>query len=106
MNTCYYLPNNHKLWSATATHPYPMNFVQAPSASNQILVTYNGKPQLQGLSANHGPVMFPLREITSCPTNSYERKHTIYTTPYPTTHSIPGPYLQSYIALPNRMYPY
>ena len=25
---------------------------------------------------------------------------------YPTTHSIPGPYLQSYINIPNRTYPY
>ena len=90
---------------------YPMNFVQAPSPTHQIMVYYNGKPQLQGLSTNKGPVMYPLRETNCNPKNGYERKHTIYpmrnsAIMYPTTHSVPGPYLQSYIALPNKMYTY
>ena len=98
-------------WTPSRQHPYPMNFVQTPAPTRQVLVYYNGKPQLQGLSVNKGPVMFPLREVNSQPNNSWERKNTIYPTRnsaimYPTTHSIPGPYLQSYIALPHKMYPY
>jgi hypothetical protein len=95
----------------TAQHPYPMNFVQAPSQSNQLLIYYNGKPQLQGLSTSKGPVMYPQKEVNCSPSNSWERKHSFCprkntAIQYPTTHSIPGPYLQSYIALPNKMYGY
>lgn len=43
-------------------YPYPMNFVQAPSPGNQVLVNYRGQPMLQGLSVNWGPVSFPVRE--------------------------------------------
>jgi len=98
-------------WIPTQKHPYPMNFVQAPSPKHQINVFYNGKPQLQGLSTVTGPIMYPLREVCANPKNGWERKHTIYPKQnsaivYPTTHSIPGPFLQSYIALPNKMYPY
>ena len=97
-------------WMPSSQHPYPMNFVQAPSPSNQALVYYRGKPYLQGLSTAGGPIMFPQREINSDPKNGWERKHTIYprnsAIVYPTTHSIPGPFLQSYIALPRQMYPY
>lgn len=107
----------YQQWVPTLQYPYPMNFVQAPSPSHQILVHYNGKPNLQGLSIVKGPVMFPPFNETNChPNNSYERKYSKFagcekTTThsaimYPTTHSIPGPFLQSYIALPRRMYPY
>lgn len=103
-------PEPAQRWMPTSQHPYPMNFVQAPSKSNQVLVYYNGKPQLQGLSTNKGPVMFPLREVNSNPKNGWERKHTIFPRNsaicYPTTSSVPGPFLQSYIALPNKMYMY
>jgi hypothetical protein len=104
-------PDPTQRWMPSLQHPFPMNFVQAPSASHQVLVYYNGKPQLQGLSTNKGPVMFPLREVNCHPKNSWERKHTICpfknnAIVYPTTHSVPGPFLQSYIALPNKMYAY
>jgi len=98
-------------WMPTTQNPYPMNFVQAPSPTHQVLVQYNGQSYLQGLSINKGPVMYPTREVNCNPVNAWEHKHT--TRPkccpavvYPTTHSIPGPYLQSYIALPRRQYPY
>ena len=104
-------PAHLQRWMPSAQHPYPMNFVQAPSATNQNLVYYNGKPYLQGLSTSSGPIMFPTREANCHPKNAWERKHTAYPSccsavVYPTTHSIPGPFLQSYIALPNRQYPY
>lgn len=103
-------PDIAQRWIPTLQNPYPMNFVQAPSPTNQVMVYYNGRPQLQGLSTVKGPVMFPQREITENPVNGWERKHTIYprknAAVYPTTHSIPGPFLQSYAVLPNRMYPY
>ncbi len=120
-------PDPTQRWMPSLQHPYPMNFVQAPSPTNQVLVYYNGKPQLQGLSTVKGPVMYHTRQI-NCksipdlttgnglsprwgnPKNSWERKHAVCprnnAIMYPTTHSIPGPYLQSYIAIPNRMYMY
>lgn len=79
-----------------------MSFTQAPSIQHQKLVLCQDKPHLQTLSPTLGPVLFPLREINSNPKNGWERKHTAY----PTSHSVPGPYLQSYIALPNKMYYY
>lgn len=120
-------PAYQQRWMPSTQHPYPMNFVQAPSPTNQTLVYYNGKPCsggqpevglspyrgkpcLQGLSTSSGPIMFPSRESSSNPKNSWERKHQgYYGNPaimYPTNSSIPGPFLQSYIALPNRQYPY
>lgn len=81
-------------WMPTLQHPYPMNFVQAPSASHQILVNYNGTPQLQGLSVNTGPVMYPVPQSTVIINRSGKSPIA-----YPTTHSIPGPYLRSYINL-------
>ena len=103
--------NPAQRWMPSLQHPYPMNFVQVPSPAHQVMVYYNGKPQLQGLSTAKGPVMYPSREVNCNPKNGHERKHTICPTRnnaimYPTTHSVPGPYLQSYIALPNKMYPY
>lgn len=70
---------------------YPMNFVQAPSVNHQIVVYYKGSPHLQGLSTNKGPVMYP-----------YPKTHLSGPITYPTTHSIPGPYLQSYITCNSR----
>ncbi len=96
-----------KYWMPTTQHPYPMNFVQAPSKSNQLLIYYNGKPQLQGLNTASGPFMYPIKEDTvrsnTTKNKIIPKKSAIQ---YPTTHSIPGPCLQSYIALPKRMYPY
>lgn len=104
-------PDNVQRWMPTLEQPYPMNFTQAQSPKNQVVVYYQGKPYTQALSTNTGPIMYPVRESTLCPKNGWERKHTIYprrngAIVYPTTHSIPGPYLQSYIALPKKMYPY
>lgn len=48
----------------------------------QVNIIYRGKTYTQGLSPNHGPIMYPI------------------------THSIPGPFLQSYIHLPNKSYMY
>lgn len=98
-------------WMPSSQHPYPMNFVQAPSLSYHNMISYNGKPYLQGLSINKGPIIYPSIEKTCNPKNGWERKHTIFpknesAIVYPSTHSIPGPLIQSYIALPNKMYPY
>lgn len=98
---------NNQQWQPTLKNPRPNNFTQAPSPNHQLRVYYNGKPQLQTLSPSQGPQMFPIREINENPTNSYDRKHSIYphksnAIVYPTTHSIPGPYLQSYIRMPNK----
>lgn len=103
----YPAPANLQRWMPTTQNPYPMNFVQAPSPTNQTLVYYNGKPHLQGLSTSSGPIMFPSREPNNHPNNGWERKHQSNSKiAYPTTHSIPGPFLQSYIALPRHQYPY
>lgn len=103
----------YQRWVPTPQNPYPMNFVQAASPDNQVIVNYGGKSYTQGLSTVTGPIMFPYRERNCNPINGWERKHTRFAgcnrnpaIMYPTTHSIPGPYLQSYIALPRRMYPY
>lgn len=97
-----------KYWTPTLQRPYPMHFVQAPSKSNQLLIYYNGKPQLQGLSTSSGPIMYPSKEVDYKSSNDY--KCQIYpkktSVQYPITHSIPGPYLQSYIVIPNKMYSY
>ena len=91
-------------WIPSSARPYPMNFVQAQSSQHQIRVVYRDHVLDQGLSINQGPVMYPVRQSHNRgPVNGYERKNCIM---YPTTHSIPGPYLQSYINLPNRMYMY
>jgi len=104
-------------WMPTTANPYPMNFVQAPSLSNQVLVRYQNQPFTQGLSTILGPQMFPFYERNCNPRNAWERKYTSLVgcnrdrpnpnaIAYPTTHSIPGPLLQSYIRLPYRMYSY
>ena len=93
---------NQNSYSNVKQNPY--SFVQAPSSSHQVNVYYNGKQYLQGLSPNVGPIMFPKREVTSHPRNAWEHKHCKIA--YPTTHSIPGPYLQSYINLPGKTYMY
>lgn len=103
-------PQSMQRWMPTLQQPYPMNFTQAASPEHQLLVQYAGKPRLQGLSPILGPTMFPLYEYDAYPVNAWERKHTIYNPnnkiAYPTTHSIPGPYLQSYISLPRKVYAY
>jgi hypothetical protein len=89
-----------------------MNFVKAPSPTQQLLVSYDGKPFYQGLDVVRGPLMFPPMEYNLNPINGWERKYTLFPYPnenpimYPTTHSVPGPYLQSYIYLPRQTYPY
>lgn len=96
-------PQQVQRWMPTLQNPYPMNFMQAPSADHQIFVSYNNGAFLQGLHTVKGPMMFPSREYNPNPKTAWEMKHT---TPYPTTHSVPGPYLQSYINLPYKMYMY
>lgn len=77
----------YQRWFPTTTNPYPMNFVQAPSATHQLLINYKNDTFLQGLHPVKGPFMYPYRPPqTAC-------------IAYPVTHSIPGPYLQSYIAI-------
>lgn len=71
-------PLSCRLWHPSYQHPYPMNFVDAPSPEHQIYVYYQGRPMLQGLSRTSGPIMYPL------------------------THSIPDPYQLSFIALARR----
>lgn len=84
------LPEYDQEWHATPSNPYPMNFMDAPSPSHQINVIYNGQPMLQGLDIVRGPMMFPVKRCQWYPRGPIM---------YPTTHSIPGPYLQTYIAL-------
>lgn len=92
-------------WMPTKQQPYPMTFSQAPSPCHQIYVTYDGKQFLQGLSPVKGPYLYPIkRDLGREPVNSYERKHCAIV--YPTTHSIPGPYLRSFINLPSKTYMY
>lgn len=92
-------------WMPTTDNPYPSTFPHAKSPQHQINVSYRGTPALHGLSHSSGPFMYPLKAKQSRgPINSYERKHSAIV--YPTTHSVPGPYLQSYITIPNKMYMY
>jgi hypothetical protein len=53
-------PNNIQLYKATKKFPYPMNFTEAPSFGDQVLVNYNGQSFLQGLNPVTGPIMFPV----------------------------------------------
>lgn len=84
------MPSYNQRWFPTPNYPYPMNFTDAPNPLNQIYVSYMGSPMIQGLDRSKGPIMFPRSMIRNSPIM------------YPTTHSLPGPYLQSYIALVNR----
>ena len=98
-------PPYQQRWMPSTHNPYPMNFSRAKSPNHQINITYKGAPMYQGLSPSSGPYMYPMKvQYNRGPINSYERKHSAIV--YPTTHSIPGPFLQSYIALPNKMYMY
>lgn len=99
-------------WMPSLQNPYPVNFSQRSLPSHQVFVYYNGKPQLQDSSIVKESVMYPSHEINCNPKNSWERKHTVCSYSkndaimYPTTHSYPGPLLQSYIAIPKKMYMY
>lgn len=79
-------PQNIQIWQPTPQYPYPMNFVQAPSFSNQILIDYQGQPMLQGLSMVRGPVMFPIRNQIA----------------YPRSHSTLSPLDRSYLSYQTR----
>ena len=57
-----------QIWHGTPSNPYPMNFVQAPSYSNQKLVNYQGQTYLQGLSTIKGPIMYPINGLRGFPT--------------------------------------
>lgn len=77
--------------------PYPMNIpikktLPQESLTHQIVIYYNGKPHIQNNYKNKSKKIYD-QSINNAIV-------------YPTTHSIPGPFLQSYIALPNKMYPY
>jgi len=88
-------PEIDQLWYSTPLTPYPMNFVQAPSAYNQVLVQYQGQPMLQGLSTVRGPFMYPVNAPCYRRRNYWHNPAIVY----PMTHSIPGPFLQTYINL-------
>lgn len=90
--------NNH--WQPTSVHPYPMNFVQVPSSAHQIRIYYGKQPYLQGLSTAIGPVMYPVKGSDTPIHKNYSQYNNKIA--YPTTHSIPGPFLQSYIDLPRK----
>lgn len=97
-------PPERQRWMPTTDNPYPSTVAYAKSPRHQVNVTY-GRPMHHGLSHSSGPFMYPAKvEYNRGPINSYERKHA--TIAYPTTHSIPGPALQSYIALPKKIYMY
>lgn len=98
-------PALNQRWHPTTAHPYPMNFTQAPSPAHQVIVTYNGRQYLQGLSPSGGPFMYPIQQQRRTGSGWVNLNGPIV---YPTTHSIPGPYLQSYIDLEanKRSYPY
>lgn len=64
---------------------------------NNPTIILNGNPYSQKLSVNIGPYMISLNDNTN--------KHQTYQIVYPTTHSIPGPYLRSYIN-PGQFYSY
>ena len=109
-------PNNLQRWMPSTYQPYPMNFNQAPSNQHQILVKYQGQPFLQGLSPNTGPYLYQSKIQSKHQSQPHgedtcviNKQHTPKSSAimYPTTHSIPGPYLQSYINIPHgRSYPY
>lgn len=80
-------PNRYQSYNAPGL--YPMNFMQAPSYEHQILVNYDNRPMLQGLSTVRGPFMFPVRNEIICPVQNEIM--------YPMTHSIPSPYQQFFI---------
>jgi hypothetical protein len=85
------LPTRHYVqkWYPTNSYPYPMIYHQTPSTQHQIIVNYKGETFTQGLNPNSGPFMMPIKNKALA---------------YPTTHSIPGPYNQSYMKF--MRYPY
>lgn len=74
-------PGYIQIWQATPENPYPMNFTQAPSFGHQVIVNYEGLPNLQCLSPVRGPFMFPVRSPIV----------------YPRTHSVLDPYQRAYL---------
>ena len=95
-------------WTPSLQQPYPSTYHKpiTTSPQNQVMVYYNGKPQYGQTvktNVNCNPQTSWERKHTVCPVNYQLKNNAIM---YPTTHSIAGPYLQSYIALPNKMYQY
>lgn len=105
-----------QLWAPSSVNPYPMTFMQAPSEQNQVRVNFQNQDLLQGLSTIRGPFMFDnprarykkyekspkMREgfdpMMSIPARQFAAS--VWTNTgiaYPTNHSIPGPFLRSYI---------
>jgi len=74
-------PQYIQIWQGTPNNPYPMTFMDAPAFDKQLIVNYQGRPNLQGLDIVRGPMMFPVRSP-------------IY---YPMTHSIPSPFQQAFL---------
>lgn len=61
----------------------------------------NGKPYFQNLNISKKSIMYPIRNI------KYNIKNCSHSPiQYPLNSSIPGPYLQSYIAIPKKMCKY
>lgn len=91
-----YIPNTDNPYPIarsrnTLNDNYPMSVSNPAPLNKTVIVTYNGQPYRQTLSQN-GPYMY------QSDTPSYRYKSSCIC--YPTTHSIPGPYLQSYINMP------
>ena len=121
-------------WTPSIGYPYPSTIGYTPYVNNQLLVNYAGAPYTQTLSPNVGPVMYPASRcheplsgnyinptvaypisvqepdmIRAYPNRNYvHSRYPVSNTmlAYPTTYSIPGPYLYSYISSPRRVYPY
>ena len=73
-------------WMPSLQYPYPMKMkiLQTPLSSSSSCIysgTHSGSPK----DSSHHIIVYDNNNIA-----------------YPTTHSIPGPYLQSYITLPNK----
>lgn len=70
---------------------------------NQLNICYKGQTLTQGLNVNKGPQMHVVKSTVR---QTLPTTQTISPTKsaivYPTTHSIPNPYLQSYIFLPTK----
>ena len=107
-------PREFQRWEPTIANPYPMSFAGAPSPTNQILVSYQDETFLQGLNPVTGPIMFPSNAplcnfnkskavqvmVNGVPYEEVKLKKNVRLA-YPMHHSVPGPYLQSYINLTN-----
>ena len=92
-------------WRPTANNPYPMNFMQAPSPQHQLAANYGGRPQLQGLSVNQGPQMYPQMQMHPQMQQSPQSACAYHQSEFPTHQA--GPYAphESYKRPPSGPWP-